>query len=268
MRRRRMRRAFWGAFFAGTLVMGALYAAALWRLYPVRSLPPEAPAETAAAEPLTILIARRIEAPRTFLLLRLDAPRGRIAVALLPASLALCTGETLGERWREADGPAAASALAETLEVPVDRYLSLPDAAVGALLDTIGSVDLAIGQKAGNPAQERRIFDGTQLLLLFDECDLPDNGYRALLGTAARAILEQRLPLLGPRAIEAIYRTAVNRGLSDLTAVDYAIRSDSLVRLCAAAEVLCIIPPMEDTFGIAITPEGQNEIRQVFSSKI
>ncbi len=260
MRDRLFRRAFRRAFFAAAAVLCLLDTAALQGLQtaPDADAPP---AQPVSAEPLTVLIARG-EKPQTLLLLRLDPREERLVVSLFPAGLETAGGAALGEVWEERGGAAACAALAETLGVSVDRYLSLPDEAAVSLLDTLGSVDLSPPEGESG----RRILGGAQLLQLADESGLTGSRRLALVGAMARAVSEQRLPLLGPRAIETLFCTAVNAGKSDLTAVDFETRRAFLPALCETASVTCLIPHLKDTNGKMLAVESRLRLKELLSS--
>ena len=261
MRDRLFRRAFRRAFFAAAVVLCLLDGAALRQLRRTETAG-EPPKPAVSAEPLTVLLMRQAEEPHTFLLLRLDPKAERIALVPLPAALETAGGEALGAVWRESGGARACAALEETLGAPVDRYLALPDEAAAALLELLGSVDLSLPEGE----TERRILGGAQLLQAADESGLAGGERLALIDSMARAVLEQRLPLLSSRAIESLFRTAVNEGESDLTAVDFETRRAALPALCEAASVACEIPRMEDISGKTLSGESQRRLKALLSS--
>ena len=155
-------RRFWTAFSLTLLVMLPGFAAA-WAAAPV---PPQPAAERQRNIPIrlpdeshqqTILAAVAGEHP-AFVLVRLDAVEGTLALAAIPAESVVRTensGQTLADCYA-ATGPArVARLLAETLEIPVDRYVAATPETWQAILEDAGPV--RVGLNGALTASQRQL---------------------------------------------------------------------------------------------------------------
>ena len=155
-------RRFWAAF--GLTLVGMLPGfAAIWLAAPT---PPEPAAERQQGIPirlpdeshqLTLLAAVAGDSP-AFVLVRLDAVEETLALAAIPAESVVRTedgGVTLAACY-EATGPArVARLLADTLEIPVDRYLAATPESWQAILEDAGPV--RVGLHGALTADQRQL---------------------------------------------------------------------------------------------------------------
>ena len=100
---------------------------------------------------LVILTDADSGAPRTFVLLGVDAPASRTVVAPLSGTLAVAGG-SLADVFSASGGAAAAAACAKTLGVPVDYYWTQDASAFAQGVDTFGGVDVTLPAAASGTA--------------------------------------------------------------------------------------------------------------------
>lgn len=261
-------RAFWLSFFITLGVVLPLMGS--FALYAVRQKEDAAPVQqpqsgvpvrTPGPEHAgSILVTVAGETP-AFLLLRLDAVQGSLAVEALPGQSVLLgpSGPVLLADSYAAAGPARAAALlGETLGITVDRYLALtPEALIRALKEA-GSVRLNLTGllteeeqaelSLASPVQEYTPETAADFLAQMD-AQLPPDRAAALRAALWEAYLRQNLERL-PSALPDGLRAVSSRLLTDLDATDLYRLGQTLNflanRQAGTAVALPGAPPDED----------------------
>lgn len=231
-------RAFWLSFFItlGVVLplMGSFALYAVWQkedAAPVQQPQSGVPVRTPWPEHAgSILVTVAGEVP-AFVLLRLDAVQGRVAVEALPGQSVLLgpSGPVLLADSYAAAGPARAAALlGETLGITVDKYLALTPEALIRALEGAGSVRLNLtgllteeeqtGLSLAGPVQEYTPETAADFLAGMD-ARLPPDRAAALRAALWEAYLRQNLEQL-PAALPDGLRAVSSRLLTDLDATD------------------------------------------------
>lgn len=244
-------KAFWLSFFITLgVVLPLMGSFALWAVWQNKDAAPAqqpqsgVPVRTPGPEHCySLLITVACEQP-AFVLLRLDAVQNALTVEALPGQSVLLgqAGSVLLADSYAAAGPArAAELLAETLNIPIDRYLALTPEALCAALKDAGLVRLNLTgllteeEQAelglAGPVQEYSPETAAEFLAGMD-ARLPPERAGALRAAIWEAFLRQNLETL-PAALPNGLRSVSSRLLTNLTAADLYTLGQTLNFLAA-----------------------------------
>ncbi len=170
-----------------------------------------------------------------FVLIRLDAPRGRVTVAALPGQTLLSQDNvTLAQCYAEAGPARAAALLKESLGIQVDRYLALTPQSLAQAMNAVGTARVNLTSllteaertAAGLSGPVQEFVPGTALEFVADQ-QLPGHRLAALRGAVWEAFIRQNLDLL-PTAVPQGLRQVSSSLLTDFSALDLYTLADTL----------------------------------------
>ncbi len=240
-------RSFWLAFALTLLVMtpglAAAWAAGALRQEPAAQsksgIPIRLPDES---HQITVLAVVAGEKP-AFTLVRLDAVNQQFTISAIPAQSVVRAGtasQTLAECYAAAGPARAARLLAQTLDIPIDRYLAATPETWQAILEEAGPVRVGLNgalneqqRKAAGLAGDAESWTVTgahNFLASLEQ--MPTDKMLPQSIAAARAALwqgwaRQKLDVL-PRLVPAGLKKYSGRLLTDLTATESMVLEKTL----------------------------------------
>lgn len=244
-------RYFFLSFAAAFLVLSLLFLFLMTTVHPktpeaFAELPQEAePVYTPTAEDaLTVLFICNDTGSTTaggFILARFDPVAGAIPIVVLPPETMVQNRdktETLGDVFRYGGASYARDALADTLGVPVDRYVRMGESAFVTAANTIGTVEydlpeaLLIRDASGatiTMSAGKQLLDGQKALWILTH-DGYEGGALARCRAAGELVVQianQRIDIVNSSLLDKVFEKIVNLVDTDISYTDYDNRKQA-----------------------------------------
>lgn len=237
-------KAFWLSFGITMAVLlpliGVVGALGMWQTrsaQPAQQEEQQIPVQNPGSQHVMNLLAVVAGQEPGFVLIRLDAPRGRVSVAALPGQTVLTQGTdsvTLAQCYADAGPARAADLLKQTLGIQIDRYLALTPQSLAKAMNEVGTARVNLTSllteeermAAGLSGPVQEFGPGTALEFLAAQ-KLPGHRLAALRGAVWEAFIRQNLDLL-PNAVPQGLRRVSSTLLTDLSALDLYTLADTL----------------------------------------
>lgn len=190
-----------------------------------------------AQNDITILVAIAAEQPG-FVLLRIDALESRVSICSLPAESVLLSpsGTTLLGKSYQTAGPArAATLLAQTLDITIDRYIAITPATIASVwgqtepprINVSGLLEQSELDKQGLTAEPVLSLSPGDATAYLNGLNLPPARLAKLRAAVWEAALRQQLDTLVSVLPEALRKNTASL-LTDCTATDFYTLEETL----------------------------------------
>lgn len=209
--------------------------------------PVYAPTSQDSITVLFVGVESEASATGTFLLARFDPVRGKVPIIVFPAQTAIKNAdktETIAEVYRYGGVGYTKNALAETLGIPIDRYVKMRLDSFIAAAAVIGTVeyDLADTITVDHGGASVTLNQGKQLLDGQKAADVIGYGYsgdelyrcKVTAGLAA-AIVNQRKDICLTTVVDNVFEKIINLINTDISYTDYYNRKNAakfLAQMC------------------------------------
>ena len=198
------------------------------------------PREEDAITLLVLGAERHDVAADTFLLLRFDPVRGQVGVVAFPPGTVLThndRGETLADAHRLGGSLYTRGALADTLNIPIDRFARITLSGFVTAAAAVGSVEFTIeeqlsihdGELSVTLAPGTHLLDGRQVAAIIRYQGYPGGQAQRMELTAAlaSAVIDQRIDIVHSTLLAQAFQIIINLLDTDITYADFAARLEA-----------------------------------------
>lgn len=186
--------------------------------------------------------------PGTFILARFDPARGKVPIIVFPPQTAVKNSgktESLFEVSKYGGADYTRNTLAETLGIPIDRYVSIRLDSFISGAAAIGSVEYELTEpvtitRSGAPVtfnRGKQLLDGQKVADVIRYGDYPGGELQRcrISGELTAAIINQRMDVCRSTVIDNIFEKLINLINTDISYHDYYNRKNAaefLARFC------------------------------------